>query len=430
MSTKFFQLLKRSEFSFDSTKVEFREAQDVRLLKTEQGGDYSPVGRYRQPADIVFPNWSAAGLVEFFAFEEISDIDRDEEGNELGSIGWQVSVDGGTSWKFWTGTSWATAGANDFSPHADLDSNINSLAFPAGGTKQLRLKARLTPSADLAYTPRLREALVHHEVMVNWFEDVQRSLRRFLLDNFKARLSVRQKLVASSTTIILNTDFHVDSVVGVWNETTDPGHLTNLFSSLTRQVVGHDENGEPIEKVTLTLTSSQAAASLMFIVFLGVPPVIIAPADEELHLATVPALVFRVDPIAEHLPSRDFSRKVENNFARNKARIREQSTAYQATVIVNCADENDLNAINMAEGLQRLIKKPGFDFPSLATGEVIALLDYTPFMDTPVRPLGLAVKEATFILYGFSPDEEFTEKDDAYADSLILDKVFNVGGQE
>lgn len=430
MATKYFQTLKRDDFTFDPTKVEMREGEAFRLLKTEQSGDYSPLGRYRSAADIVFPNWSAAGLVAFFAFEEISDLDLDDEGNELGSIGWQVSVDGGTSWKFWTGSAWGTAGANDFSPHADVDANINSLAFPAGGTKQLRLKARLTPSADLAFTPRLREALVHHEVRVNWFEDVQRSLRRFLSANFKARLSVRQKLVAASTSFALNTDFNVGSVIGVWNETTDPGHLSDLFSSLTRQVIGHDENGEPIERVTLSLTSSQAAGSLMFIEFLGMPPVIIAPADEELHLATVPALVFRVDPISEHLPSRDFSRKVENNFARNKARLREQSTAYQATVIVDCASENDLNAINMAEGLQRLIKRPGFNFPSLATGEEIALLDYTPFTDTPVRPLGLAVKEATFILYGFSPDEEFTEKDDAYANSFVLGKVFNVGGQE
>lgn len=429
MATKQFELRDRTAFSFDETKVEFRDGEEIRLLKKNATtGVYDPThGKYREAATVEFPNFVAKGLTSLFGLDEIASNPEDEWGTPYTSIDYQVSVDDGVTWLFWTGAAWAAAGASDFSPASDLDTNLNSLAFT--GAKQFKLKARLNPSSDLLDTPSLKGLLLHHEVRVNWFEDVQRSLRAYLLANFKARLSIFETLRSASTTVVVNTDFRVDSVVAVFNETTDPGRNSNIYQSKAEIQTGTDENGDPVYKTTITLTASQASGSVLYIVFLGVPPIIIAPADEELHLAVLPALVFRVESIEEHLPSRNFDRKVENNFGRNKARIRNQPTYYEAPTIVSCSSENDLNAINMSESLKTLLKSPAIEFDSIETGEPIAVLEITPFADAAVRPLGLAVKEATFVLYGQKPDESFTEKDDAYADELVLESHLQVGGQ-
>lgn len=428
MPTKVFELRDRTSFSFDETKVEFRDGEEIRLLKTNATtGLYDPSGKYREAATVEFPNFVAKGLTSLFGLDEHSSNPEDAEGNPYTSIGYQVSVDGGSTWLYWTGAGWGAAGASDFSSATDIDANIAALPFT--GEKQVKFKARLVPSSDGFDTPSLKGLLLHHEVRLNWFEDVQRSLRSFLSSNFRARLSIRETLKSASTTVVVNTDFRVHSVVGVWNETTDPGRNSNLFVSKTEVQTGTDENGDPVYKTTITLSASQAAGSVLFIVFLGIPPVIIAPADEELHLATIPALVFRVESIDEHLPSRNFDRSVENNFGNNKARIRNQPTYYEAPVIAQCASENDLDAINMAESLKTLFKSPSIEFDSVESGEPIAALEITPFSDAAVRPLGLAVKEATFLLYGWKPDEEFTEKDDAFANELVIESHLQVGGQ-
>ncbi|EKD49781.1 MAG: PKD protein [uncultured bacterium] len=58
-----------------------------------------------------------------------------------GSINYQLSDDGGSTWKYWSGSTWASAGASDYNSASVVNTNIGS--FPTSA-KQIMFKAFLT----------------------------------------------------------------------------------------------------------------------------------------------------------------------------------------------------------------------------------------------------------------------------------------------
>ncbi|MEI7452454.1 MAG: LamG-like jellyroll fold domain-containing protein [Candidatus Falkowbacteria bacterium] len=58
-----------------------------------------------------------------------------------GSISYQLSSDGGTTWTYWNGSSWATAGAGNYNSAAVIDTNIPTFTT---STKQINARAFLT----------------------------------------------------------------------------------------------------------------------------------------------------------------------------------------------------------------------------------------------------------------------------------------------
>jgi len=62
-----------------------------------------------------------------------------------GSISYQLSSDGGSTWKYWSGSAWATAGAGNYNSASVINTNI--AAFPTS-TNQINAKAFLTSNGS------------------------------------------------------------------------------------------------------------------------------------------------------------------------------------------------------------------------------------------------------------------------------------------
>lgn len=317
---------------------------------------YDPIGRYFE-STVVLPNLKANALKELTGFH-VAEVTTEKFG---GSIGYQMSNDGGTTWYTFDMGSWTPAVgplATVFVTREDVEKFIGLL--PLLPLKQVRLRAKLTPSADGKKRPLLAVMIIDTEYDFDFQEDLLRSLKHHL----EALVRVRVKwveAVTAGTSVTVDSGLVVTSAT-VFNLTTDPGRLTNLFSS-----IGIDSK---------TVSFAPAQTGKIEVNYAGAPKVFIA-AEENFQLGSIPAVLINVPSIVWRKDLDTMIKEYDVNRQTFVARHRHKRGLFDANITLSCQAQLRHMATALADAVEKALQ-PNRSILSEALGELYAVLGVGP----------------------------------------------------
>lgn len=238
-------------------------------------------GLFPTTADIKVATWTTNPntVKQWLGFQADIVHPKDDLGNPLTSAGFRLTD--GTDEYYWDGAAW-TVSTTSWSTEAEIANNIAT--FPVAA-QTIGVLVNLV-TTDGTVTPTL------YRVKILWGSDIEfkedlifRSIVPELRENIRPISDFLIEKAASSTTIDLNTDFplktpyDVVEIDSVYDHDGDPNHLTDLFSSY--------DTGTKV----ITLTSSVAAGTKVWIKFIYRPDVVVLRKRTYSELAKVPAIV-------------------------------------------------------------------------------------------------------------------------------------------
>ena len=336
----------------------------IRLRRVEADGGYAPgpLGLYPSIGGVVITgNIMASGLVGFYSFEENVKIELDDDGNELGAVGYQVSVDGGATWIYWDGATWSAPGPDDWNSMVEVDAGLPQLDV----TKQYRFRARIKPDSACDHCPSLYSLTVGLDYRYAFLEDMVRTLKRYIESNLSIVLASMRKLETPGQTFVLQSDFTVTTVYAVYDITVDPETTNNLYQSY-----------DPVNKI-VTMNSVVAAGHVVKVYFAGSCGVFIVSADEDLQISTIPAVYVFHGEGADEKQFNLSGEEIEKTISRMKAR-KGRPPKWKAIgfeVMAVATEPNSALAMNSALDILLNDEVEHFIY-SLAIGEKLKLIEY------------------------------------------------------
>lgn len=272
-----FQEMDRAELTFDP---------DIRLnaktlllqLKENDEGLYSIAADISARTRITNP----IKAVQWLGFDvEVSHVVDLDTRIQVTGDSYRLS-DGITDY-YHDGGSWVVAGASDWNSEQEVADNIAT--FPMNSDRKIQVVINLT-TTDPKVTPTLKAAKIAYSSTIEFQEDyIYRSLIRQLKAEVRPITDYPVKLSAPSLTIDLVNDFPLETpynvvdIDSVFNDTDDPDHLVDIFSSY--------DSGTKV----ITLTGSVDAGKIVWIKLVYVPEIAVTTSRDYSELAKVPALV-------------------------------------------------------------------------------------------------------------------------------------------
>lgn len=246
-------------------------------------------GRTKQRLELIGPPFPTAGTAktrvwnpstvkQWLGFQAIiSNVKIDN--TQVTDAGFRLGD--GTNEFFWNGSAWVIDVIN-FNTEADVAANIGT--FPVA-TQSLQVIVNLT-TTNPKVTPQLEEVKILWASDIEFHEDIlYRSFVRSLRDKIRPITDYVVVLAAASSTIDLKIDFplktpyNIISIDAVYNRTTDPKRLTDLFSSFN-----------PTTEV-ITLTTPIGAGEQAFIRIIYEPEIAVTTSTTYSEIQKLPIIV-------------------------------------------------------------------------------------------------------------------------------------------
>ncbi len=364
--------------------------------------NFDPTGKYRETR-VALPNWKPGGIEELFGFECCEALDPvivGQDDSDKATITYQVSTDGGTTWLTWDAGSsaWveATGVLDDFFvDKTTLDKNLSLIPF--NDERQIRLRVKLTPGSNGRQRPALLWTTLYHSVRLDLYEDVTRSLKRYIDGAIQVPMFYCQEGLSAANSVTIPTstsdpatgglgeigyDVDVAEPIKVYNLTNDPGRLIDLFGGLSGR--------------TVTFIGPQTGQ--VEVQFVGIPSVFIG-AEEFFQLSKIPSVVVVVDRMEDYDLIRTFQGEKERSIANLKGRFQEARVPYNIYASVRVQSSLKREALQMMDALSRILDK-GDVFPSVALGENYCVLEQTNQVEEDRVAQGLFVGNLTLRIYG------------------------------
>jgi hypothetical protein len=336
---------------------------------------YDPTGSYYET---IVELWKAEGITELYGYEcteLVQPVIQNQPDADKATIGYQVSNDDGATWYVWDSTAWSLAtGVLDgvFNTKATLDERINIFPFSATTDRQIRLRVKLTPGANGRQRPVLRSFVVYSSIKMDLYEDVSRSLKRYMDDAFRVPMCfITQATGATSITIPTSSsnpsvqpsepgfDVDIEEPAAVYNLTTDPQRLVNLFSSLSGR--------------TLSILGPQTGA--LEAQFTGSPDIFIG-AEEFFQLSKIPSVAITVDRLEQYNQIRYWEHEQERSIARGVGRNIRPRQYYWVYVTIRVQSSLKQQSRRMVDAISRILDKSD-EFPSVDLGDCYCVYDQT-----------------------------------------------------
>ena len=352
------------EITYDPEILWINNKRNITLRRVDATGNYafSPLGKYPVTGGIVTTgNIEASGLTSFYSFEEFSEIETDEDGNDLGEIRYQLSLDDGITWLYWTGVAWAAAGAGNWNTAAEIDDGITS----ADITHQYKFRAQLLPDVSLDYSPQLKEIMIGVVYRYNVLEDLVRTIKRYLDNNLSFDLTSLYEMPSTTNNFVLNVDFTISSIYGCYDITADPDKAANLYSSFN-----------PATN-TITMTGPVTAGHIIETEFVGRCSNFIARADEDLQISSIPSVYIFHNEGEDEKKWKESSNDTEITISRSTGRKGQQLIWRTVLFNIMCVAKYPNTVLAMNSSIDNLLsdeKSP--KIYSLATGERCKLHEY------------------------------------------------------
>jgi hypothetical protein len=338
---------------------------------------YDPAGSYFETI-VELPNWKAEGITELYGFEcteLISPVVVNQPDSDKATIGYQLSNDDGSTWNVWDGAAWSEAiGALDgvFNDKATVDKRIILFPFSATADRQVRLRVKLTPGASGRQRPVLKCFVIYSSITMDLYEDVSRSIKRHLDTNFSIPMCfISEATGATSVTIpdsssnpnIQPSEPGFDVIVAepsaVYNLTTDPQRLVNLFSSLSGR--------------TITILGPQTGT--LETQFTGIPDIFIG-AEEFFQLSKIPSVAITVDRLEQYNRIRYWEHEQERSIGRLVGRNVRPRQYYWIFVTIRVQSSLKQQSRRMVDAITRILDKSD-EFPSVDLGDNYCVYDQT-----------------------------------------------------
>lgn len=193
-------------------------------------------------------------------------------------VQYRLSVDGINA-LWWNGTAWATPTTGQWNTEADISANLPT--FPMA-TQSIQVILNLS-TTDPNFTPEVKRLKILYASDLEWQEEyVARSLMPMLREEFLPISEFASSLPAGRTTLDLNTietPYDIQSIDAVYNITTDPNQLVDLFASY-----------DPTTKI-VTWTGPTALNDVIWVRFVYAPKMIMAQSQDFIELSKVPCVL-------------------------------------------------------------------------------------------------------------------------------------------
>jgi len=275
------KLIKEFAFSEDSrrkitlgTSVRLNAASHYLQLQENS------LGNYPLTADLFAKTWVATpdSVRQWLGFEA-QVVHAFEGGAQLTNVKFRLS--NGTNQYYWNGTAWVIS-TTSWNTEIEIADNIST--FPVT-SKKLQVILNLS-TTDREFTPKVYAVKVLYSSDIQFQEDIlYRSLVRSLKASIRPRGRHIFRTTASTPTIDLkgaqkmDTPYNVSSIEGVYNNTDDPNHYTNLSASFNPSTW------------VITLTAPIISGKDVWIDFLWEPEVAVTTGQDYSEVEKVPCLI-------------------------------------------------------------------------------------------------------------------------------------------
>lgn len=236
---------------------------------------------YPTTADLFVKTWVAnpRNVKQWLSFEALIQHSFDDDGAQLTGVGYRLGD--GTDQYWWDGGSWVV-NTTSWNTETEVAANIN--AFPA---TELKLQVIVNLSTtDETVTPFFQGVKVLYASDIEFQEDaIYRSLVPDLRENIRPITDYPIEIPADSATIDLTNDFPLKTpynlvdIDAVYNHSTDPDHLVDIFLSY--------DSGLKV----ITMDQVITAGTVVWIRFTYEPEVSVTTKRAYSEIGKVPALV-------------------------------------------------------------------------------------------------------------------------------------------
>jgi hypothetical protein len=338
---------------------------------------YDPTGSYFETI-VELPNWKAEGITELYGFEcteRLQPVIANQPDSDKATVGYQLSNDDGATWYVWDNTAWSMAiGVLDgvFNDKKTVDERINLFPFSATADRQVRLRAKLTPGASGRQRPILRSFIIYNSIKMDLYEDVSRSIKRYLDEEFRIPMCFIS-VASGDTSVTIPTsssnptvqpsepgfDVNIEEPAEVYNLTTDPQRLVNLFSGLSGRIITF------LGPQTGTLETQ----------FTGAPDIFIG-AEEFFQLSKIPSVAITVDRLEQYNRIRYWEHEQERSIGRGVGRNIRPRQYYWVYVTIRVQSSLKQQSRRMVDAISRILDKSD-EFPSVDLGDNYCVYDQT-----------------------------------------------------
>jgi len=339
----------------------------LRKLDTDQT-KYDPMGKYYETV-VTLENWKAEGLTELFGFETIGFVDPIIENQDpltAAKISFQLSNDDGATWLVWVDgpDAWLPAVgiyAGLFNDETTVD--LRFPLFPFSAPRQLRLRVKLTPGLSGIQRPVLFDTIIYNKHRMDLYEDVTRSMKRYIDDAIHVPMFFYADISVPSPTVLVEQEIGLDvkivEPIKVFNTTTDPGKNIDLFVAIA-------PDGR-------TILMSGPQVGKIEVQFVGVPDVFIG-AEEFFQISKIPSVVVSVTSMKQYLNIRNRAPERERSLARMVGRMQFTRLYYRIKATVRVQSSLKREALQMTDAIERILDQ-GQCFKSVSNGECYCVME-------------------------------------------------------
>ncbi len=239
----------------------------------------SDASGYLTDANLTAKTWLSIprSAKRFIGFESVHSTPLDFDLVEVTTVRFRLSRNG-TEQLYWNGSAWVAAGANDWNTEAEVAANIASLQLTASA-RGLQVIINLeTSTATLS--PKVYAVKALYDSDIEWLEDL-------IARSFKPALEAGLRPIAegmyvstgaTTLTLAVEAAYEIIGIDAVYNTTTDPERLTNIFQSFNTST-----------KV-VTLTGAPTVGNKILIRFTYKPDVVLVKSQDIVEIAKVPCV--------------------------------------------------------------------------------------------------------------------------------------------
>lgn len=263
---------KRKEFTFSSGAI---RVGDSGLQLTAVGGEYS------LSPDLNAKTWltNPRSVKRWIGFQAVIKHYKGPDDLVATSAGYKLND--GTDDLYWDGAAWSVAGTSDWNTEVDVANNIS--LFPVSDQK-LQVVVNLATTWERV-TPELSELKLLYESDLEEIEDyIWRSCLHEWSEKIRPIAEHALQMPAASDSIDLNTfvietPYNIAGIDSVYDVTSDPRKLDDLFSS-------YDANTKVI-----SLTGPIPSGNTAFVRFTYAPEVAVTTSQDYTELEKVPEIL-------------------------------------------------------------------------------------------------------------------------------------------
>jgi hypothetical protein len=307
---------------------------------------------------------------------------------DKGAVDCRISVDAGATWLVWKAGAWTIAGAGEWTSFYDLNAHLGAIPFVV---RRLLMRVRLRKGTDTKIGPIFKGVQLGYATLPNMaFEDVQRTLIRWMRTEFAVRFRESFTLLAAANTVDTGKTLSVKSVKHAYNLTADPTRQTDLATGAFSGTV-------------VSLSAVQALGSVIEVEWdAGLPDdrIILQRRDadffQELAVHS-PALILHVAP-GEEADKAKVSGQVDTiNYATSYYWRERMATPVDYRIMVRAVASSNAEglATRLCNAAHMLFKERSETqyLPTVYLGSYLEIVDFTPaFEDESLEKEGLSIK--------------------------------------